>query len=62
MVRLDIRIEGIAKRALVRLAAHHGMTQSAMLNELILKAEREVHATLNTSEREAYTDCKPITR
>lgn len=58
--RLDIRIEGSAKRALARLAAHQGLTQSNTLTELILKAERDVLATLNGAEREAFSACKPI--
>ena len=61
LLLLDIRIEGMAKRALARLAAHQGTTQSATLSELILKAERDVLATLDDTEREAFAACKPIT-
>jgi hypothetical protein len=63
--RLDIRIEGGAKRALARLAAHHGQTQGNTLAELILKAERDLVATLGDGERKAfYGDKSPqnITR
>jgi hypothetical protein len=52
--RLDIRIEGPAKRALARLAAHHGLTQGSTLTELLLKAERDVLATLEDAQRKAY--------
>ena len=62
LVRLDIRIEGGAKRALARLAAHGGATQGNTLNELILKAELDVLTTLSVTEREAFSACKPITR
>ena len=58
--RLDIRIEGCAKRALARLAVHQGLTQGAALSELILKAERDVLATLDGAEREAFTACEPV--
>lgn len=58
--RLDIRIEGGAKRALARLAAHQGLTQSNTLSELILKAERDVLDTLDGEAREAFSACKPI--
>lgn len=58
--RLDIRIEGGAKRALARLTAHQGLTQSNTLTELILKAERDVLATLDDAEREVFSACKPI--
>ena len=61
LVRLDIRIEGGAKRALERLAAHSGATQSAALSGLILAAERAVLATLDGAGREAFSACKPIT-
>jgi len=60
LARLDIRIEGGAKRALARLAAHQGLTQSNTLTELILAAERDVLATLNGAEREAFSACKSI--
>ena len=60
LVRLDIRIEGSAKRALARLAAHQGLPQHKVLTELILSAERDVLATLGNSEREAFAACKPI--
>ncbi len=60
LVRLDIRIEGGAKRALARLAVHQGATQGNTLSELILKAERDVLATLDGADREAFTTCKPI--
>ena len=60
LVRLDIRIEGAAKRALARLAAHQGLTQGAALTELILKAERGVLAILNSAEQEAFSACKPV--
>lgn len=61
LVRLDIRIEGGAKRALARLAAHSGATQSAALSELILKVERDVLATLDDAGREAFLACNTIT-
>ncbi len=52
--RLDIRIEGMAKRALARLAAYQGTTQSNALSELILKAERDVQATLDDAGKAGY--------
>ena len=58
--RLDIRIEGGAKRALARLAVHQGLTQGSALTELILKAERDVLATLDGAAREAFTACEPV--
>jgi hypothetical protein len=58
--RLDIRIEGGAKRALARLAAHHGITQSTALSELILKAERDVLSTLDKSSHAAFMACEPV--
>lgn len=61
LVRLDIRIEGGAKRALARLAAHSGATQSTTLSELILAAERDVLASLDSAGREAFSACKTIT-
>ena len=60
LLRLDIRIEAGAKRALARLAAHQGLTQSTVLSELILKAERDVLATLDGTEREAFSACKSV--
>ena len=59
LVRLDIRIEGGAKRALTRLAAHMAMTQSAALSEVILKAERDATAEMDAQAREDFYDCKP---
>jgi len=53
--RLDIRIEGGAKRALARLAAHQGLSQHEALTELLLKAERATLATLSESERLAFS-------
>ena len=60
LLRLDIRIEGGAKRALARLAAHQGLTQSNTLSEVILKAEREVLTRLDDAGREAFSACQPI--
>ena len=58
LLRLDIRIEGGAKRALARLAAHQGLTQSTVLSELILKAERDVMAALDKPSHDAYMACE----
>lgn len=57
--RLDIRIEGAAKRALARLAVHQGLNQHEVLTELLLAAERVVLATLNEKQRKAFAACKP---
>lgn len=59
--RLDIRIEGGAKRALARLAAHQGASQHEVLTELLLKAERDVLATLDKSQHDEFMACKPVT-
>ena len=59
--RLDIRIEGGAKRALARLAAHQGLTQSLTLSELILKAERDLVATLDDAGQRAFYGDNAIT-
>ena len=58
--RLDIRIEGGAKRALERLAVHQGLPQHEVLTELLLKAERDVMDTLDTAEGKAFSACKPV--
>lgn len=58
LTRLDIRIEGGAKRALARLAAHQATTQGAALSELILKAEREATADMDAQAREDFYECK----
>ena len=60
LLRLDIRIEGGAKRALARLAVHQGLTQSTVLSELILKAERDVMAALDKPSHDAYMACEPV--
>ena len=58
--RLDIRIEGAAKRALARLAMHQGLSQHETLTELLLAAERVALATLtDTTERQAFAACEP---
>jgi hypothetical protein len=54
LVRLDIRIDGMAKRALARLAAYQATTQSSTLSELILKAERDVQDTLDDAAKAGY--------
>ena len=60
-VRLDIRIEGSAKRALARLATYRGLSQHEVLTELLLIAEREVLGTLDEAQRQAFSTCKSIT-
>ena len=52
--RLDIRIEGGAKRALERLAAYQGLSQHEVLTELLLSAERAAVGILSESEREHF--------
>ena len=52
--RLDIRIEGAAKRALARLAVHQGLCQHEVLTELLLKAESDALGTLTKKGREDF--------
>lgn len=62
LTRLDILIEGPAKRALVRLAAQHNYPMRVILQDLVLQAERDVLATLDDAQRKAFAACQPITR
>ena len=52
--RLNTEILHGAKSALKRLAAHHGLTQREMLEQLIISADDEVCASLNDEEHELY--------
>ena len=60
MARLDIRIEGGAKRALARLSVYQGASQQEVLTELLLKAERDVLATLDKSSQSAFMACQSV--
>ena len=57
--RLDVRIEGAAKRALARLAAHQGLCQHEVITDLLLSSERAALAALDDTGREAFMTCKP---
>jgi hypothetical protein len=43
-----------AKRALERLARHHGVTQRAMLERAILEAQARVFATMDGADHAKY--------
>lgn len=58
-VRLDVRIDGAAKRALERLATQQGAAQHEVLNELLLQAERDAAALLGDQARADFYACKP---
>lgn len=54
--RMDMVIDSTSLMALKRLAAHHGVTQRAMLQTLIDDAQRALLNTLDGSQQDAYYD------
>lgn len=54
--RLDLVIDSNSLTALKRLAAHHGVTQRAMLQKLIDDAQVALLGTLDGGQQDAYFD------
>lgn len=54
--RLNLVIDLHAKRALERLAACYGVTQKAMLERILVEAERAALASMPVSEHAEYYD------
>lgn len=54
--RLDVLIADSAKLALKRLAARYGVSNRAMLETLILDAQKALTDTLDSDQHSAYCD------
>ncbi len=54
--RLDLVIDADAQTALKRMAAHYGVTQRAMLQNLIGAAQKALLHTMDGGQQDAYYD------
>jgi hypothetical protein len=54
--RLNLILDQRAKLALARLARHHGLTQTALLEKLLSEAQNQALAGMTAEEASAYYD------
>lgn len=60
LTRLDVLIEGPAKRALDRLAVQRNVAMRVILQDLLLQAERDATAGMTAKARTDFYACKPV--
>ena len=63
--RISLLVDTHAKRALERLATRYAVTQRAMLERLIVEAEKALTADMTAAQYAAYVDGekgRPVTR
>jgi hypothetical protein len=59
--RINLIVSVNAKLALKRLAAHNGLTQSAMLERILLEAQSAITQTLDDDQFKKYINA-PVTQ
>ncbi len=60
LTRLDVLIEGPAKRALDRLAVQRNVAKRVILQDLLLQAERDATAGMSADVRNDFYAGKPV--